>query len=117
MKPISLGSRNIYVHVNKWNDSVKVHIRNYFRNKQNELIPQKFGITLNEEELQKLLSSVNEIQAEIRTLKKEIPSNSEPQPSGSKKRPRKDKPRRVNKKKKTYQESNVCDTDNDCIFE
>ena len=69
MKPISLGSRDIYIHVNEWQTRPSLHIRKYFMNKEKVLIPRKFGITLNEDEFKKLFSLFDKINNEIEKIK------------------------------------------------
>ena len=65
---LQLANSDKYLCVNEWQGATRIHIRNYFKNDNNQLIPTKKGIALTVEEWQELKMYISEIDVQIALL-------------------------------------------------
>ena len=65
---LQLATSDKYLCVNEWQGATRIHIRNYFKNDNSQLIPTKKGIALTVEEWQELKMYISEIDVQVALL-------------------------------------------------
>ena len=73
MNPIPIGNRGYHVCVNAFNEKPKIHIRKYFK-LQEQLIPTKQGVTLNEDEFAELQTRLPMLVKKVKKVKQQLKS-------------------------------------------